>query len=144
MSMGQCKKNITTLLTHWSYIFLVLSHRYGPDTGCVLWVLWMKWLWNIELTVVTNEQSQMGKQVKQYTHQLDKPDRRILYKQYRGEPLLTPAEVCIGTSYETRLNGFSMNCSKLKCTCNLESHLKLFYDDSLTSKKYVCQLHMTI
>ena len=26
-SMGWCKKNITQLLTHWSYIFLALSHR---------------------------------------------------------------------------------------------------------------------
>ena len=26
--MGQCKKDITPLLTHWSYIFLALTHRY--------------------------------------------------------------------------------------------------------------------
>ena len=26
--MGQCKKNVTPLLTHWSYVFLALTHRY--------------------------------------------------------------------------------------------------------------------
>ena len=28
ISMGQCKKDVTPLLTHWSYIFLALTHRY--------------------------------------------------------------------------------------------------------------------
>ena len=27
--MSQCKKDVTPLLTHWSYIFLALTHRYG-------------------------------------------------------------------------------------------------------------------
>ena len=26
--MGECKKDVTLLLTHWSYIFLALTHRY--------------------------------------------------------------------------------------------------------------------
>ena len=26
-SMGECKKDVTPLLTHWSYIFLALTHR---------------------------------------------------------------------------------------------------------------------
>ena len=26
--MGKCKKDITPLLTHWSYNFLALTHRY--------------------------------------------------------------------------------------------------------------------
>ena len=26
--MGQCKKDVTPLLAHWSYIFLALTHRY--------------------------------------------------------------------------------------------------------------------
>ena len=29
ISMGYCKKDVTPLLTHWSYIFLALTHRYG-------------------------------------------------------------------------------------------------------------------
>ena len=28
ISMGQCKKDVTPLLVHWSYIFLALTHRY--------------------------------------------------------------------------------------------------------------------
>ena len=28
ISMGQCKKDITPLLMHWSYIFLALIHQY--------------------------------------------------------------------------------------------------------------------
>ena len=26
--MGQCKKDVTPLLTQWSYVFLALTHRY--------------------------------------------------------------------------------------------------------------------
>ena len=26
--MGECKKEVTPLLTHWSYVFLALTHRY--------------------------------------------------------------------------------------------------------------------
>ena len=29
MSMCLCKKDVTPLLTHWSYVFLVLTHRCG-------------------------------------------------------------------------------------------------------------------
>ena len=29
--MGKCKKDITPLLTHWSYVFLALTHRNGVD-----------------------------------------------------------------------------------------------------------------
>ena len=28
LSMGQCKKDVTPLLTHWSSVFLALTHRY--------------------------------------------------------------------------------------------------------------------
>ena len=31
MSMAQCKKDVTPLLTHWSYVFLALSHRCVTD-----------------------------------------------------------------------------------------------------------------
>ena len=27
MSMSYCKKDVTPLLTHWSYVFLALTHR---------------------------------------------------------------------------------------------------------------------
>ena len=30
--MGQCKKDITPLLTHWSYVFLALTHQYVKYT----------------------------------------------------------------------------------------------------------------
>ena len=29
ISMGQCKKDVTSLITHWSYIFLAPTHRYN-------------------------------------------------------------------------------------------------------------------
>ena len=29
ISMDQCKKNVTPLLTHWRYVFLELTHRYS-------------------------------------------------------------------------------------------------------------------
>ena len=29
ISMGQCKKDVTPLLSHWSYVFLALTHRSG-------------------------------------------------------------------------------------------------------------------
>ena len=28
ISMGECKKDVTSLLTYWSYVFLALTHRY--------------------------------------------------------------------------------------------------------------------
>ena len=28
--MGYFKKDVTQLLAHWSYVFLVLTHRYEP------------------------------------------------------------------------------------------------------------------
>ena len=31
MSMGWCKKDVTPLLTHWSYVFLALTHRCNHD-----------------------------------------------------------------------------------------------------------------
>ena len=30
-SMGLCKKDVTPLLTHWSYVFLALTHRIKPQ-----------------------------------------------------------------------------------------------------------------
>ena len=36
ISMGYCKKDVTPLLTYWSYVFLALTHRYASDHGaCV-------------------------------------------------------------------------------------------------------------
>ena len=29
ISMGQCKKDVTPLLMHWSYVFLALTHQHG-------------------------------------------------------------------------------------------------------------------
>ena len=34
--MGQCKKDVTPLLTHWSYIFLALTHRYDIFSAVIL------------------------------------------------------------------------------------------------------------
>ena len=31
ISMAQCKKDVTPLLMHWSYVFLALSHRYTAN-----------------------------------------------------------------------------------------------------------------
>ena len=33
ISMGLCKKDVTPLLTHWSYVFLALTHRYGIESS---------------------------------------------------------------------------------------------------------------
>ena len=30
--MGQCKKDVNPLLTHWSYVFLVLTHQSPPSS----------------------------------------------------------------------------------------------------------------
>ena len=32
--MGWCKKDVTPLLTHWSYVFLALTHRYVFSSIC--------------------------------------------------------------------------------------------------------------
>ena len=34
ISIGWCKKYVTPLLTHWSYLFLALTHQYKP---CKTW-----------------------------------------------------------------------------------------------------------
>ena len=31
IAMGQCKKDVTPLLTHWSYIFLALTHWFADN-----------------------------------------------------------------------------------------------------------------
>ena len=36
ISMGWCKKDVTPLLTHWSYVFLALTHRYAVHVPCIL------------------------------------------------------------------------------------------------------------
>ena len=33
-TMGYCKKDITPLLTHWSYVFLALTHRIILSSIC--------------------------------------------------------------------------------------------------------------
>ena len=47
--MGQCKKDVTPLLTHWSYVFLALTHRYVPvnpiGSGCSLVVRRQAIIW---------------------------------------------------------------------------------------------------
>ena len=37
ISMGWCKKDVTPLLTHWSYIFLAPTHRYDMHKFCLAW-----------------------------------------------------------------------------------------------------------
>ena len=34
ISLGYCKKDVTPLLTHWSYVFLALTHRYILCSSC--------------------------------------------------------------------------------------------------------------
>ena len=47
-SMNECKKGVTPLLTHWSYVFLALTHRrddhYGPRLQDGL-NGYMRWSW---------------------------------------------------------------------------------------------------
>ena len=46
-SMGSCKKDVTPLLTHWSYVFLALTHRDDVPKGVYLYPtfkrVWMSW-----------------------------------------------------------------------------------------------------
>ena len=53
ISMALCKKDLTPLLMHWSYVFLALSHRYT-----FLWMhsfyIWHKWsldVWNVRISL---------------------------------------------------------------------------------------------
>ena len=39
---GLMHKDITPLLTHWSYIFLALTHRYFPNTNLLKAFIWAK------------------------------------------------------------------------------------------------------
>ena len=51
VSMGKCKKDVTPLLTHWSYVFLALTHRcfrvtpgtYLQIVGVGLWRIMYHW-----------------------------------------------------------------------------------------------------
>ena len=53
ISVGKCKKDVTPLLTHWSYIFLALTHQYYCQACVCLWLtlvtlwrmltLWRRW-----------------------------------------------------------------------------------------------------
>ena len=45
ISIGYCKKDVTPLLTHWSYIFLALTHWYDDIATF--------WLWQILLSQCT-------------------------------------------------------------------------------------------
>ena len=47
ISMGQCKKDVTPLLMHWSYIFLALTHQYESEIWSPIWVLYWYFLWNL-------------------------------------------------------------------------------------------------
>ena len=40
ISMGKCKEDVTPLLTHWSYVFLALTHRYS-----VAWSICNVYFW---------------------------------------------------------------------------------------------------
>ena len=42
ISMGLCKKDVTPVLTHWSYVFLVLTHRSGVITWNSCSSVWYK------------------------------------------------------------------------------------------------------
>ena len=51
ISMGQCKKDVTALLMHWSYVFLALTHRFDRiTTGSGLWC-------NANTDIITLQQS---------------------------------------------------------------------------------------
>ena len=52
--MGQCKKDVTPLLTHWSYVFLALTHRY------ILYFLLPKYVCDIEMCVSCRITQQKG------------------------------------------------------------------------------------
>ena len=45
ISMGLCKKDITPLLMHWSYVFLALTHRYDTfhNHGHVVYTYGVWW-----------------------------------------------------------------------------------------------------
>ena len=56
---GKCKKDVTPLLTHWSYAFLALTHRYRPVWWCInlivsslimgqfeTYLITKKWIWS--------------------------------------------------------------------------------------------------
>ena len=43
MSMGQCKRDITPLLMHWSYIFLALTHRL-----CNFQIRLISWMYYVD------------------------------------------------------------------------------------------------
>ena len=44
ISMGQCKKDVTPMLTHWSYVFLAPTQRYGNEIlGCKFPKIFTSW-----------------------------------------------------------------------------------------------------
>ena len=46
ISMGKCKKDITPLLKHWSYVFLALTHRYNATGHNEYFVTFLSpWWW---------------------------------------------------------------------------------------------------
>ena len=64
ISTGECKKDVTPLLTHWSYVFLALTLRCAD---CVLWPLvlqlrWKPWVGKQESSssLITSVTSQLG------------------------------------------------------------------------------------
>ena len=52
ISMAQCKKNVTPLLTHWSYVFLVLTHRYGVIGAFLLYMYLVSLRCKLNLVIV--------------------------------------------------------------------------------------------
>ena len=51
-SMGQCKKGVTPLRTHWSYVFLALTHRIVQISRVhTLWNV----VWHYENATIRNE-----------------------------------------------------------------------------------------
>ena len=55
ISMGQCKKDVTPLLMHWSYIFLALTHRYivFARWNCII----TRWYLSTILTIGTTKRA---------------------------------------------------------------------------------------
>ena len=50
--MGQCKKDVTSLLTHWSYVFRALTHWLGARIvapgNMMKWVAVISGLWSLD------------------------------------------------------------------------------------------------
>ena len=58
--MGQCRKDVTPLLTHWGYVFLTLTHRYiNTNVTSHYQPQHVKWL-DHDMTVMENHIRRIG------------------------------------------------------------------------------------